>query len=148
MTKSKDKSTTTIVIVVVIVLALVIGAVVYAKSRVAIVKAQNTDKDIELAKIQANKENRGQYFEAENKRTEAVSGILNKAVDNVGNVANSAVGLVGDIMKDEEETGLGLETEESGLDTNSGLETAEALTGGAKKAKKSKKAKKAKKSSK
>lgn len=114
MARQSDNSSTIIVVVVAIIIAIIIVAFVYAKTRVSIAKAEHSDKDVELAKIQAMKESRKDYYDAEKERAKTKTEVLNKAIDNVGSVANTVatkgMDMAADMLKDEESGSFGLET--------------------------------------
>lgn len=106
MTRSTLNSKNIIYIVVAIVIAVVLIAFIYMRSRVSMTKAEHMDKDLELAKLEAAKENRRNYYDIEKERSKAKTEILNKAVDTFGTVANTVadkgMDIAADMMKEDE----------------------------------------------
>ena len=102
MTRSTLNSKNIIYIVVAIVIAVVLIAFIYMRSRVSMTKAEHMDKDLELAKLEAAKENRRNYYDIEKERSKAKTEILNKAVDTFGNVADKGMDIAADMMKEDE----------------------------------------------
>lgn len=102
MTRSTLNSKNIIYIVIAIVIAVVLIAFIYMRSRVSMTKAEHMDKDLELAKLEAAKENRRNYYDIEKERSKAKTEILNKAVDTFGNVADKGMDIAADMMKEDE----------------------------------------------
>lgn len=89
------------IIVIVVIIALIIGFYIYQSNKVSIIKAQNINKDIEIAKINAQKDIKQSYHNTGIKRTEQMTDVLKKGLDTYGNVASKAVDMVGSVISEQ-----------------------------------------------
>lgn len=89
------------IVVIIIVIALIIGFYIYQSNKVSIIKAQNIDRDIEIAKINAQKDIKQSYHNTEIEKSKQLTEALKTGVETYGNIASKAVDVVGNVISEQ-----------------------------------------------